>query len=154
MHVEELMSKPALKILDHDPLNLAAQLMSENDCGLLTVVDDQGHLVGLLTDRDVCMAAWKKDCVIGLIHVADAMSTDVFSVRADQETSDAERLMEEHHVRRVPVVDEYHRPIGVLSVSDIAREAARPESRLREGLSRAMERLSAILQPRRRAEAE
>ena len=152
MNVEELMTKPAVTIQAHEPLAVAAQKMWDNDCGVLPVVGGDGRLVGILTDRDVCMSAWTKGQLLTNIRVEDAMSKQVFSMKPDQEIGLAEVLMTEHQVRRIPIVDANEKPVGVVSMNDLAREAARPGSKVKDGIARAIHTLAAICQPRKRAQ--
>jgi CBS domain-containing protein len=149
MNVEELMSRPVTIVLAQDTLNIAAQKMWDRDCGVVPVVGGDGRLVGIITDRDICMAAWSKGQLLSTIPVEDAMSKQVFSVRPDQDVDLAERLMAEKQVRRVPVVDANDKPIGILSMNDVAREAARAGGRLKEGIGRALQTLAAICQSRK-----
>ncbi|HUJ57328.1 MAG TPA: CBS domain-containing protein [Kofleriaceae bacterium] len=153
MNVEELMTKPVVTIREEEPLNVAAQKMWDNDCGVLPVVGSDGKLVGVLTDRDICMSAWSRGQLLGSIRTGDAMSKQVYSVKADQEVGLAELLMAEHQIRRLPVVDANDKPIGLVSMNDFAREAARPGSRIKDGVARALNTLAAICKPRKRAKA-
>lgn len=84
------------------------------------------------------------------IHVEEAMAKQVFTVKPDQDVDTAEKLMAEKQVRRLPVVDANDKPIGILSMNDIAREAARTGSKLKEGITRAIQTVAAICQPRKR----
>lgn len=151
MKVEDLMTKRVVTIHARDPLNLAALLMSENDFGVLPVVNGDGHLIGMLTARDICMCTWKKDCVLEAIRADEAMSPEVITVQPDQHVKVAEQMMAEHHLRRIPVVDGDGRPVGILSVADIAREAAESKPRLDEGTAETMHVIAAILQPKKHA---
>lgn len=80
------------------------------------------------------------------------MSKQVFSVKPDQEVELAEQLMADKQVRRIPVVDAEDKPIGILSMNDVAREATRTGSKLKDGISRALQTIAAICQPRKRAQ--
>lgn len=153
MNVEELMARPVVTIQTHESLNVAAQKMWDSDCGVLPVVGDDGRLVGILTDRDICMSAWSKGRPLDAILAEEAMSRQVYSIRPDQEIGRAEQLMAENQIRRVPVVDGGEKPIGILSMNDLAREGARSGSRLKDGAARAIKTLAAICQPRKRAKA-
>jgi CBS domain-containing protein len=88
-------------------------------------LDDGGHLAGVITDRDVCMAAWSKDAPLRDICAGDAMSKEVFCCSAGDSIDTVEKLMATHRVRRLPVVDHEHRVVGILSLNDIAREVKR-----------------------------
>jgi CBS domain-containing protein len=150
MKVEELMTKSPTTVSNDDTLDVAAQKLWDRDCGVLPVVAGDGRLIGILTDRDICMSAWSKGHLLSAIHVEEAMAKQVFTAKPDQDVDTAEKLMAEKQVRRLPVVDANDKPIGVLSMNDIAREAARTGSKLKEGITRAIQTLAAICQPRKR----
>ena len=147
MRIEQLMSKPAVTCGQDDSLNTAAQLMWEHDCGAVPVLGDEGTVVGLLTDRDVCMAAYTQGKPLQAIPVSRAMGKQVYSCHPDESIEAAEQLMTEHRIRRLPVVDGEGRPVGILSLNDVARDAA--SSRAGNGAQREVARtLAAICQPR------
>lgn len=124
MKIQEIMSQPVVACRESDTLNRAAQLMWENDCGAIPVVNDDGRIAGIVTDRDVCMASYTQGRALDAIPVSGAMATEVFTCHGEDSLETAEQLMGEKQVRRVPVVDADNRPIGVLSMNDIARHAA------------------------------
>lgn len=147
MKIREMMSTPAVTCRVSDCLNTAAQRMWENDCGAVPVTDDEGKLVGIVTDRDICMAAYTRGATLHSIAVSDAMASNVFSCQADDSLDAVEQLMSAHQIRRVPVVDRDNHPIGIVSLNDIARSAA--SSRKKNGLDRELvQTLAAIGQPR------
>lgn len=125
MRVKDLMTQPACTVHVNDNANSAAKMMWENDCGIVPVVDDDGHLVGVVTDRDVCMAAHFQGRTLAEIPVHAFMSREPSSCHADDALAHAEQVMSDRQIHRVPVIDQQGAPIGVLSVSDLAREAAR-----------------------------
>jgi len=149
MRIAQLMSQPAITCRSSDTLNTAAGLMWEEDCGVLPVVDEAGHLVGMVTDRDICMAAYTQGKPLQDICVSSVMATQVFSCYAQEFVDAAERLMSKMQVRRLPIVDEDNRPVGVLSINDLARNATSPESGtdLYHGI---VQTLAAIGKPRAR----
>ena len=145
MRVDQLMSQPAVTCRTDDTLHTAARLMWDNDCGALPVVGEGGTVVGMITDRDACMAAYTQGLPLQAIPVSRAMSRRLFSCRPDHALEAAERLMAEKQVRRLPVLDGQGRAVGVLSLNDVAREAA---SRAGDGLaSDVAKTLGAICQP-------
>ncbi len=152
MNVEEVMTKPVVTIQAQDTLQIAAQKMWDNDCGALPVVGGDGRLIGMLTDRDICMAAWSQGRLLGTIRVDEVMAKQVFAIKPEQEIGVAAKLMEEKQVRRIPVVDASEKPIGLVSMNDLAREAVRPGSRFTDGISRAIRTLAAICVPRKRVQ--
>lgn len=136
MRVENLMSRAAVCCTPDDRLSRAAQLMWEHDCGALPVVDGTGRLVSMITDRDLCMAAYTKGESLTGLRVADAMAPEAAACRSDQTITDAATVMRERRVRRLPVVDANEQVVGVLSFHDIVGAAARAaRSSPRNGLT-------------------
>lgn len=97
--------------------------MWDNDCGSVPVVDEAGSAIAMITDRDICMAAYTQGRALGEISVASAMSSGLVAVHETDELEVAEALMREHQVRRLPVIDAKRRPVGVVSLSDLARQS-------------------------------
>ncbi|MFO0576253.1 MAG: CBS domain-containing protein [Polyangia bacterium] len=125
MQVKQVMSHPVVTCHVEDPINRAAQLMWEHDCGAVPVVDDLGRAVAMLTDRDVCMAAYTQGRLLCDIKVRSAMSRTVIACSEDDPLTKAEQLMQQHQIRRLPVLDALGRPIGMLSLNDLARVATK-----------------------------
>jgi CBS domain-containing protein len=107
-----------------DSLASVAKLLWDGDCGCAPVVEDGEHLVGMITDRDICMATGLSGCSPSSLSVSDTMSTTVHACRPHDPVSAAERLMQINQVRRLPVVDAEERLVGILSLNDIARAYA------------------------------
>jgi CBS domain-containing protein len=125
MKISELMTRPVHACRTTDTLDLAARLMWENDIGSVVVVDDTGQVVGMVTDRDACMAAFTCGAALHDIPVTTAMAKNVVTCGpSDSETAVAE-TMAKHKIRRIPVVDEGKQPVGVVSLNDLARTMAR-----------------------------
>jgi len=125
MKVSDLMTKEVRACNPNDSLNRAAQLMWENDCGSIPVTDAEMKVVGMLTDRDICMAAYTQGVALIDASVGSAMSRDVCVCNPSDNIASATEQMRERKIRRLPVVDDDQQLIGILSVSDIAREADR-----------------------------
>jgi CBS domain-containing protein len=121
MHVRELMTNTPRVCQLSDTANKAACIMWEHDCGVVPVVDWDGRIAGIVTDRDICMAAYLQGVPLTAIPVANIMSRELCTVEAEAELSDAERLMQERQVRRLPVVSNGGRLVGILSLSDVAQ---------------------------------
>lgn len=133
MKVEQLMRRPVRTCQREDSLDRVAQIMWEADCGCVPVVDGEGRLVAVITDRDICMAAHFQGAALYALKVEDAMSRNIFACKPQDSIADAEGLMRSNQVRRIPVVDENNRPVGILSLNDLALEAgAEADSKKRE----------------------
>ena len=150
MNVGTVMSRGVVTCTPDDSLNRAAQIMWENDCGCVPVVDAGGVMIGMVTDRDVCMAAYTQGRALAQISVASASSKQAFTVGESADIGEAERAMAEHRVRRIAVVDGSGRPLGIVSMNDLARHVHekkhghRPDSLAPEPILRT---LTAICQP-------
>jgi CBS domain-containing protein len=123
------------RLMTHDPehcapetdLAAAAMIMWRSDCGMVPVVEPESNrLVGVITDRDICMAAATKHQPACCIPVGDVMARTVTSCRPSDSVGKALARMAEHRVRRVPVVDDEGTLVGVLSVADLIRAAGSP----------------------------
>jgi CBS domain-containing protein len=101
-------------------LDQVAQLMAENNCGEIPIVDTADRPVGVITDRDiVCrvVAAGKNP----MAHtVESSMTSSVVTVRTDASIYEVIAVMEDHQIRRVPVVDDSGCCMGIISQADIA----------------------------------
>lgn len=129
MSVAQVMSRPVYTCNPTDSLSTAAELMWERGCGSIPVVDEMDALVGMVTDRDICMAAFLEKKPLGAIPVAMAMAKLVHWCKETDSIEAAEQMMRENQIRRVPVVDGNKHPVGVLSLDDLALAAARNEAR-------------------------
>lgn len=147
MRVEQIMSHPPVTCTQDDSLSTAARLMWDRDCGVLPVIGDDGAVVGMLTDRDICMASLTQGRPLHAITVTSAMAKLVYCIHPQESIDAARHVMSEEKVRRLPVVDGQGQPVGVLSLNDIARHDA--ASGRENGAERALtQSLAAIGEPR------
>jgi CBS domain-containing protein len=122
MKIESVMSKDIGTCTPAQSLNDAAQIMWERDCGIVPIVGHDGdrRLLGVITDRDIAIAAYTKGRRLSEIGIGDVMTKAVISCRSTDSVDDAERAMRQAQVHRLPVVDEAGAVVGVLSLADIA----------------------------------
>lgn len=104
------------------PLQRIAQIMVAEDCGIVPVVD-RGQLVGVVTDRDIVCRTVAHRLDQRRARAADVMSEDLASVDLGASLDEVLEEMERHRVRRICVVDEDDRLLGIVSMADLAREA-------------------------------
>lgn len=151
MKVEKLMRRDVRTCRPGDTLSTAAQLMWDGDCGCIPVVSADGSqcVVGMITDRDICMAVHFHGHPPRNISVGDVMSTPVRCVGPSEPLADAEAIMRDAQVRRLPVV-ESNQLLGIVSLADLAREAARGRASKRPPISEQEigDTLSGICTPR------
>ena len=123
MNVREVMSTQVLCCAAGATVADAASIMWNRDCGVALVTDPATEkLVGLITDRDACMAGLTQGRPLHEIPVARAMSTRVVTIAADADVALAHELMRHHQIRRLPVVDARGELVGLLSITDVARK--------------------------------
>jgi CBS domain-containing protein len=129
MLVKDMMTRGTVSVRAEQSLADAAGLMWQHDCGALPVVHgDDSRLVGMITDRDICMATWSRGAAPSSIEVSDAMSQGIAYCSEGDSIGRAEAIMQSNQVRRLPVLDAAERLVGILSLADIARatEGDRP----------------------------
>jgi|CZKU01.1.fsa_nt_gi CBS domain-containing protein len=134
MNASDLMTAPARSCRTTDTLERAAQVMWDADCGVVPVVDGDGRVVGMVTDRDICMAAYMQGRALWLIPVSNVMAKHVYGVRETDPIEEVEATMRHARVHRVPVLDAEGRLKGVLSMNDLARNAHRSVGHKADGL--------------------
>lgn len=145
MNVGELMTRDVRTCAPSDSMNDAARIMWERDCGCVPVVEADGTVVGMITDRDICMAAYTQGRRLMYMNVGSAASKNVVTVGPNDSIRRAEELMRDAQVHRLPVVDTAGRLVGLLSLSDLARRLPDLGDRVRDSLVNA---LAAITRPR------
>ena len=119
MKVQDLMTTSPAACTLTTSLHDAAGKMWHHDCGILPVVAEGGKVVGMITDRDICMAGVLTGRHLANIAVEDVSSGKVFVCRVDDEVRTALKTMQENKIRRLPVVDELGLLQGILSMNDI-----------------------------------
>jgi CBS-domain-containing membrane protein len=153
MKVRDLMTSDVKSCREYNTLNTAARMMWEHDVGCLPIVDHENHILGMLTDRDVCMSSYIQGAPLTGALVTSAMSKEVFSCRPDDELASVERLMRKRQVHRVPVVDAQGCLAAIIPLNDLAREAAKEsQSKKPRRVSDAeiTETIAAVCAPRHR----
>ena len=120
--IREVMTSNPRTVEADKPVADAAKLMRDEDVGLAPVVEGD-RLVGTLTDRDIAIRVVAEGKDPASTTVREVASTEVVTVKPEQDLDEALRLMAEHQVRRVPVVEEDGRLIGVVAQADVARQS-------------------------------
>ncbi len=116
---------PGVQWVERDtPVVTVASMMQEHDIGAIPVGQDD-RLIGMVTDRDiVCRGlAQGRDC--SGMTVGDVMSKGIVFCRDDEDLEDAVRIMESRQIRRLPVLNDQKRMVGILSLGDISHMAPR-----------------------------
>jgi CBS domain-containing protein len=124
MIIRDVMSPAVLSCSSDQSLNDVAKVMWDHDVGALPVTDARtGEVCGMITDRDIAMAAYTQGLPLGSIMVAQAMSREVRAAFPDHDVAEAHELMRRHQVRRLPVLNEGRALVGFLSLNDLALAA-------------------------------
>ncbi len=124
MNVENVMTRAPKTCSPSDKMSQAVQLMWDNDFGCVPVVDGNGRLAGIVTDRDACMAGLMQGRALHEIPVEQAMSRNLVTLAPHDPVRNAIDLFLEKNVRRVPVVDGRGQLVGILSIADIVCASA------------------------------
>ncbi|HMJ03572.1 MAG TPA: CBS domain-containing protein [Conexibacter sp.] len=117
--IRDVMTPDPVCVDPHSSAADAAKRMREVDSGAILVAED-GHLRGLLTDRDIVVRAIAEGRDPARVEVQEICSTDIQALRADDDAERAVQLMRDRHVRRIPVVEGEDHPIGIVSIGDLA----------------------------------
>ena len=123
MKVKEIMTPNAKAIWLTESLAYAAKLMWENDCGVLPIIKDGRKVIGMVTDRDICMATAMRDTNPSHVSVEEVMTGQVYSVNSEDDIDQALEAMQEHKIRRLPVVNAEGELEGILSLNDVVLNA-------------------------------
>lgn len=128
LKVRDVMTTDPACLPDTATLVEAAEQMRDRDIGDVLVIDSEGLLEGIITDRDIVVRALAQGKDASQMHLLDVISGDCVTIGQDQSVADAVQLMREHSVRRLPVTEEGH-AVGIVSIGDLAIERD-PESAL------------------------
>jgi len=101
----------------------AARMMRDEDVGLIPIVESD-HLVGTVTDRDIAVRLVAEGKSPEKTRVADIASRELVTIDPDQDVDEALRLMAKHQVRRLPVVEEDGKLVGIVAQADIAKHVS------------------------------
>lgn len=123
MKVKSIMQSPAISCREDTNLAEAVDLLWSCDCGVLPVVDVACKIVGIITDRDICVAAGSRNRAPANILVKQVAFHEVVTCRPEDDVLSALEAMKHNQVRRLPVVDEAGVLKGILSLNDIIRRA-------------------------------
>ena len=122
MKVAEIMERHPACCTEDDNLVDVARLMKEHDCGAIPVVEDQATLipVGIITDRDIVVRALAADLDPMSTKVEECMTRSLVTVQAEEDVEECVRLMEQHQLRRILVVDDRGAVTGIVVQAQIA----------------------------------
>jgi CBS domain-containing protein len=131
MKVRNVMNKEVKFCPPESTVAEVAKVMAANDCGVVPIVDAQKRVVGMVTDRDICLEVGTKDRLASRVPVREIMKRKVYGCGPEEEIQAALKLMQNRKVRRLPVLDKDGRLCGILSIDDVvlyAEKARGPEA--------------------------
>ena len=145
----ELMSRDVITVYPEDRIGYAARLMRDYDFGALPVVDREGRLIGMITDRDISMRLVANEADTHNTVVADCMTDGAFACHAEDSVRECMRQLSRHRIRRLPIINDWGHVVGIVSQGDLARHAGYHPGR---GERRAIaDVVCAVSEPRRTA---
>jgi CBS domain-containing protein len=135
MKVREIMTRDVEACTGDADLARAAGIMWRNDCGIIPVVEELNRkVIGLITDRDICMACSTRNLRPSEITVGEVITGEVHACTETDDLKSALRTMAEQKVRRLPVVTNHGTLVGMLSISDVARHTPRTRGRASDAI--------------------
>lgn len=144
--LRSVMTRDPQCVTEQDSLQEVARLMLDCDCGALPVVGEGERLIGMITDRDIVVRVLAKGRDCSQATVRDAMTSETQSVRENDSLESVFQVMRDNKVRRVPVVDESGRVIGIVAQADLALDTSRDRE-----VGKTVEKISEPDRPRDRA---
>jgi len=124
MQVSEIMANIVQNVGWEDSLTTVARIMKDHDIGCVTV-GPSDKLDGILTDRDIVCRGLAIGAPLDCMTAADVMTPEPVTCRVDDTINQAAYIMEKHQVRRLPVMDNDNRLVGIVSLGDISRHGRR-----------------------------
>jgi CBS domain-containing protein len=125
MKVQKIMSQPARTCGPDTNLASVVETMWAHECGIVPVVNERGTAVGIITDRDICIALGTRNATAAMLTARDVMTQPVAGCAPEDDCFMALLTMQERGVRRLPVLGIGDVVLGILSLDDIVKHAAR-----------------------------
>jgi CBS domain-containing protein len=149
MNVQALMKSNVKSAGTDASLAEVVAIMEANDCGAVPVVDQENKVVGMITDRDICLALGPRRLPAAGIAVTDVMSRKVYACGPGEDILEALETMGSKKVRRLPVIDGEGQLVGILSMDDIvlhaeSGKAEKVEEKAELGYGRTVDTLKGI----------
>lgn len=134
MKIQDIMTRDVKFCGPDTNLAAAAEIMWRNNCGTLPVLAG-GKLIGLLTDRDMCIALGTRNWRASDLAVRDVAMKPVLTCKPDEDVHAALKLMRKHQIRRIPVVADDGKLAGILCLDEVVLHAERANGRRITGIS-------------------
>jgi CBS domain-containing protein len=148
MNVKDVMVKNVSVCRPDNNLAEVAATMWDARCGVLPVVDCRGVVIGMITDRDICIALGTRNIRASEVMVKDVSLPSVFSCRANDDVRRALNTMTSQDVRRLPVVDDDGKLVGIVSIDDLFMHSERQSGKLEISYEDVVDAAKSILNDR------
>ena len=135
MKVKDVMTREVKTCMPDTNLAAAAMIMWENDCGVVPVVHSDGKVIGMITDRDICMAVATKNRRTSEVAVSEVFIGNRYACTPDDDIRDALKIMRAERVRRLAVINVRGALEGILSLNDVVLYAQESKSKKSTDLS-------------------
>ena len=129
LRAADIMTRDVMTLHPDDSIQHAARMMADCDCGAIPVVDWQGRMIGMITDRDITVRIVADRADLSRARVGDGMTDETFACHATDPIEHCMNQMARHQIRRLPIVDDRNRVVGILSQGDLAQFATETRGR-------------------------
>lgn len=138
MKIEDVMTRRVVAARADSELAHLARLMWDNDCGAVPVVDAEDKVVGIVTDRDICMGAHFSGLALREQRASGCMGSEVLTCRPGDDVLAVVAAMARRQVRRIPVTDEAGRLVGLVALGDLFAALAKAKAKEQKALGAAL----------------
>ncbi len=141
MKVKDAMKTDVVFCTPQDNLMQVAELMRVRDCGVVPIVDEQKTVVGILTDRDVCLAIAARNRKASDVRAADLAKRKVISCYTEDDLESALRKMRKYQIKRLAVIEKSGELAGILSITDFVL-SVRKDKKLKKKIYAAIKKIA------------
>jgi CBS domain-containing protein len=127
MRCQEIMTKNPATVQMNASVQEVARLMAEKDIGFVPIVDQSGRAIGTVTDRDIAIRVVAKGLDLKSAKLSDFGGNEVVCCGPEQDVDQARQLMQQRKVQRILVCDAQKKPVGVISLQDLAQSESEGE---------------------------
>lgn len=138
MKIEDVMTRRVVAARADTELAHLARLMWDNDCGAVPVVDAEDKVVGIVTDRDICMGAHFSGLALKEQRASGCMGSEVLTCRPGDDVLAVVAAMARRQVRRVPVTDGAGRLVGLVALGDLLAAHGKAKAKEQKALGAAL----------------
>ena len=148
MKVQDIMSQEVKFCGPDTNLAAATEILWQSDCGTLPVLDSDGKLVGVITDRDMCIALGPRNCKASELAVGEVATKPVFTCGPNDDVHSALKTLRQHQIRRMPVIGADAKLAGILCLDEIVLHAQKTEGKARVTYEDVVNTMKAICEHR------